>query len=112
MLLRGTGLPLDLLDGRFDQLAMPFAVKAFADDPAHRLGDDVRHLQAYRLNGPLALSIDVPAGRRDDAPGFLTGLLLSLLLNLFPGPVRAFDDLPGLRSRLQDRRVSFLQACF
>src|SRR2546427_8843037 len=96
MLLRGTGLPLDLLEGRFDQLAMTFTVKAFADDPAHRLGDDVRHLQANRLNRALALGIDIPAGRLNDAPRLFAGLLLSLLLHLFRGPVRSLDDLPRL----------------
>src|SRR5216117_1276389 len=75
---------------------MPFTVQAFADDPAHGLGDDVRHLQANRLNRALALGIDVPTGRLHDAPRFFAGLLLSLLLNLFGGPVRSLNDLPGL----------------
>src|SRR2546425_6032158 len=109
MLLRGTGRPLDLLDGRFDQLAMTFAVKAFADDPAHRLDDDVRHLQAYRLNGPLAVSIDVPAGRLDDAPRLFAGLLLSLLLNLFGGSVCSFDDLAGSDAGLLNRLLGLLE---
>src|SRR2546421_6451781 len=112
MLLRGTGLPFDLLDGRFDQLAMTFAVKAFADDPAHRLDDDVRHLQANRLNGPLALSIDVPACRRDDAPRLFAGLLLSLLLNSLGGPVRLLDDSPRLFPGPEDLGLGGLEPLF
>src|SRR5207249_950606 len=91
MLLRGTGLLFDLLDGGFDQLAMAFTVQAFADDPAHRFGDDVRHLQANRVNRALALGIDVPAGRLDDAPRLFAGLLLRLLLTSFGGAVRLVD---------------------
>ena len=75
---------------------MAFTVQAFADDPAHRFGDDVRHLQANRVNRALALGIDVPAGRLDDAPRLFAGLLLRLLLNSFGGAVRLVDDLSRL----------------
>src|SRR2546430_9242682 len=93
MLLRGTGLLFHLLDGGFDQLAMPFNVEAFADDPSHGLGNDVRHLQANRVNRALALGIDVPASRLDDAPCIFAGLLLRVLLASFGGSARLLVDL-------------------
>src|SRR3989442_7991795 len=77
MLLRGTRLLLPLLDGGLDQLAMPLIVQVFADDPSHRFGDEVRHLQANRLDGPLALGVDIPPGRLHDAAGPPPGPLLS-----------------------------------
>ena len=87
---------------------MSFTVQIFANDAAHRFGDDVRHLQANRLDGPLALGIDIPTGRLDDPPGLFAGLFLSFLLNLFRGPVRAFDDLPRLRAIVGDRAYTGL----
>src|SRR2546423_5134397 len=96
MLLRGSGLLVHLRDGGLDQLAMPSAVEAFADDPSPRLGNDVRHWQANRVNRALALGIDVPASRLDDAPRLFAGLLLRLLLDSFGGAVRLLDDLPRL----------------
>src|SRR5256885_3067575 len=112
MLLRGTGLLFHLLDGAFDQLAMPFTVQSFTDDPAHRLGDDVRHLQANRLDRALALGIDVPAGRLDDPPGFFAGLLLRLLLNSFGGAVRLVDDLSRLFPGLENLGPGGLEPLF
>src|SRR6266567_5556308 len=98
---------------------MPFTVQIFANDAAHRFGDDVRHLQANRLGGPLALGVDIPAGRLDDAAGVLPGLLLSLLLNPLGSPVRLLDDLPCLQPRLLNLvlgrlqpRLSFLARLF
>src|SRR3989442_10572442 len=99
MLLRGTRLLLPLLDGGLDQLAMPLIVQVFADDPSHRFGDEVRHLQANRLDGPLALGVDIPPGRLHDAAGPLPGLLLTLLLNPPASPVRLLHDLPRLPPR-------------
>src|SRR2546428_10998951 len=92
MLLRGTRLLLHLLDGGLDQLAMPLIIQVFADDPPHRFGDDVRHLQANRLDGPLALGVDIPAGRLDDAAGLPPGPLLSLPLKPLRRPGPPLDD--------------------
>src|SRR3989442_9059637 len=92
MLLRGTRLLLPLLDGGLDQLAMPLIVQVFADDPSHRFGDEVRHLQANRLDGPLALGVDIPPGRLHDAAGLPPGLLLIPPLNPPGGPLRLLPD--------------------
>src|SRR5438094_4466411 len=110
ILLRGTGLLLHLLDGGFDQLAMPFTVQAFADDPAHRLGDEIGHLQANGVDRPLAFGVDIAAGCLDDPPRLLTGFLLRLLLNPFGGSVGSFDDSSRLLTRLLDRGRSLIQA--
>src|SRR2546428_4229099 len=100
MLLRGTRLLLHVLDGGLDQLAMPLIIQVFADDPPHRFGDDVRHLQANRLDGPLALGVDIPAGRLDDAAGLPPGPLLSPPPNPLRSPVRPPRDFPCPQPRL------------
>src|SRR5690349_8609202 len=112
MLLRGTWLLFNLVNRSLDQLAMPVAVQAFTDNPAHRPADDVRHLDPNRLDRPLALSIDVPTGRLDDATGFFPRPLLRLLLDAFSRPVGLFDDLPRLDARLLDLVLGALQLRF
>src|SRR2546428_10440597 len=81
---------------------MTFTVQTLADDPAHGLGDDVGHLQANRLDGPLPLGSDVPAGRLDDAAGPLPGLLPRPPPHPPRGPAPLLAGLPRPRPRPQD----------